>query len=181
MRGTAIYKHRLTLAKCHLRTSRSVYVLYLNTTLQPVELYTCPSAETSEIVWTSEETLVYLNGSSLTQVSIDYHTFQPEAKDKKIVYEFPQGVNPTAVKYGNGGLFFSGQVWASDEDFETVGLQDEIWEKRGSSGVVFDELFVRHWDTWRVPGKLWTLGALDMDTMKLKNLLRQTKLVSLSA
>ena len=40
---------------------------------------------------------------------------------------------------------------------------------------------MRHWDTWRVPGKLWTLGALDMDTMKLRILLRQTKLVSLSA
>jgi hypothetical protein len=31
---------------------------------------------------------------------------------------------------------------------------------------VFDELFVRHWDTWRIPGKVWTVGSVNLETGK---------------
>ena len=37
--------------------------------------------------------------------------------------------------------------------------------------MVFDDLFIRHWDTWRQPGKVWTLGHADLATGEFENLL----------
>ena len=65
----------------------------------------------------------------------------------KPILSFPDGVNPTGLQYqrDTGALVFSGQVWA-DGDLTSSGKGDEAWEGRGTSGVVFDELFIRYVD-----------------------------------
>ena len=71
-----------------------------------------------------------------------------------------------------GILVFSASVWP-DRELKAVKEQDEQWNKRGNSALVYDDLslYVRHWDTWRGPKVLslfsvtltqsdgkWTLG-----------------------
>lgn len=38
--------------------------------------------------------------------------------------------------------------------------QDESFENRGTTALVYDQTYVRHWDTWTRPKKstLWSVG-----------------------
>ena len=47
-------------------------------------------------------------------------------------------------------LVFSAQVYP-DGNLSSVPAQDESWENRGNSALVYDETYVRHWDEWRGP------------------------------
>ncbi|KXN88269.1 Dipeptidyl-peptidase 5 [Leucoagaricus sp. SymC.cos] len=47
-------------------------------------------------------------------------------------------------------LVFSDHVYP-DGNLETVKEQDEAWDNRGNSAYVYDETYVRHWDTWVGP------------------------------
>lgn len=47
-------------------------------------------------------------------------------------------------------LVFSADVYA-DYDLATVKEQDQQWKDRGTSALVYEETFVRHWDTFRLP------------------------------
>lgn len=49
-------------------------------------------------------------------------------------------------------LVFSDNVY-SDGNITSVKEQDEAWENRGNSAYVYDETYVRHWDTWVGPKK----------------------------
>ncbi|KAJ8507119.1 hypothetical protein ONZ45_g10479 [Pleurotus djamor] len=52
-----------------------------------------------------------------------------------------------------GILVFSDYVYA-DGNLSNVKRMDERWEKRGTSALVYDSGFERHWDTWVTPKKL---------------------------
>jgi len=47
-------------------------------------------------------------------------------------------------------LIFSEYVH-SDGKLETVKEQDEAWENRGTTALVYDRTYERHWDTWVGP------------------------------
>ena len=47
-------------------------------------------------------------------------------------------------------LVFSAYVYP-DGNLSSVKDQDDIWEGRGNSALVYDETYVRHWDEWRGP------------------------------
>ena len=49
-----------------------------------------------------------------------------------------------------GVLVFSAYVWP-DRELGTVKEQDEQWSKRGNTALIYDDLFTRHWDSWRGP------------------------------
>lgn len=49
-----------------------------------------------------------------------------------------------------GRLVFSDYVY-SDGNLSTVKEQDEAWENRGNSALVYDKTYERHWDTWTGP------------------------------
>ncbi|GJJ15786.1 hypothetical protein Clacol_010064 [Clathrus columnatus] len=57
-------------------------------------------------------------------------------------------------------LVFSTAAWP-DKNIHTIKEQDEAYEKRGHSARVYDQLFVRHWDTWRGP-KIQTLFTVSL-------------------
>ena len=84
----------------------------------------------------------------------------------------------------SGVLVFSDYVY---EDGELKGVKegDEAWNGRGTTALVYDETYVRHWDTYRGPkhqslfsvrlaerGGIWSLGD------EYINLLAGTKHVS---
>ncbi|WVQ67366.1 uncharacterized protein L199_005562 [Kwoniella botswanensis] len=148
---------------------RSVYLLSLNTThtLPPLSLFNTSSAQASQFLWLDHANLAYLNGSSLHSLSIEYNITKPPttpASSSKEILTFPEGVNPTGLQFEpkSGSLAFSGQVWKESGDFNQTSRYDKSWDERGDSAWVYDELFVRHWDEWRVPGKVWTLGAIKL-------------------
>ncbi|WRT66611.1 uncharacterized protein IL334_003570 [Kwoniella shivajii] len=146
-------------------TNRSIYLLALNTTLTvpPISLLNTTANQASQFLWLDSSTLAYINGSSLCSLTINYTVGSlpgtPLARPEEIL-TFPDGVDPTALRFEpKGGLLaFSGKVWKHSGDFEATGSFDKQWESRGDSALVYDDLFVRHWDEWRIPGRVWTVG-----------------------
>jgi hypothetical protein len=134
------------------RMGRQVYLVSLNGSTAPVSLLETVPAEAAEFVWLDDSSVGYLNGSSFFLFPV-HKKLRQEAKDgaegieeveTTKVLEFPEGVNPTGLKYQpeTGNLIFQGQVWA-DGEFERTGKNDKLYADRGTTGVVFDDLFVR--------------------------------------
>ena len=84
----------------------------------------------------------------------------------------------------SGILVFSDSVY-EDGELKAVKEGDEAWEGRGTTALVYDETYVRHWDTYRGPkhqslfsvklaqkSGIWSLGE------EFINLLAGTKHVS---
>lgn len=141
-----------------------MYILPLSKSAPELLFETTPS-EASELLWIDNE-IAYLNGTTLQTPT-------------RHLLEFSPGISPGSIKYTHGKVFFSAQVWA-DGNFSSASEHDHAWEHRGDTGVVFDELFIRHWDTWRVPGKVWTIGSADLNQKHgtLVNVLNGTGLTS---
>ncbi|KAE9383182.1 alpha/beta-hydrolase [Gymnopus androsaceus JB14] len=61
------------------------------------------------------------------------------------------GSSATNFRYSTDGfLVFSDSVYA-DGNLTTVKEQDEAWENRGTSALVYDHTYERHWDHWVLP------------------------------
>lgn len=53
-------------------------------------------------------------------------------------------------RLASGYLVFSDSVYP-DGNLTSVAEQDEAWENRGTTALVYDKTYVRHWDTWVGP------------------------------
>ncbi len=124
-------------------TTRSVYLLSLDSTATPapIQLFSARSSEISEVLWLTDDIFAYLNRSSLYSVPIDTAEWELE---KTRLLDFPAGVNPSGLQYEPKSdiLAYTGMVWG-DGAFEDVPMYDEAYEKRGDTGLVFDELLIR--------------------------------------
>jgi dipeptidyl aminopeptidase/acylaminoacyl peptidase len=113
--------------------------------------------ELAEALWLSNRTIAYVNGSALWHVGI------AEGDSGKALHmlDFPEGTEPSGLQYEpeSGNLVFSAAVWTADGNLSKTAEHDAAWEDRGNSGTVFDDLLVRHWDTWRIPGRVYTLAS----------------------
>ncbi|KAJ3574713.1 hypothetical protein NP233_g1571 [Leucocoprinus birnbaumii] len=49
-------------------------------------------------------------------------------------------------------LVFSDNVY-EDANLTSIKEQDKAWENRGNSAYVYDDTYIRHWDTWVTPKK----------------------------
>jgi hypothetical protein len=72
----------------------------------------------------------------------------------KAIGALPKSASADNFLYSQGAgiLVFSASVY-DDYDLHTVESQDDAYSNRGTTAYVFDETFVRHWDTWRGPKK----------------------------
>ena len=125
----------------------------------PVEF---PVVTGGEAFWLDSRTLAHIVGDDIYAVSLEYDASPsslvrvPQAP--YLVGSFPQGSNPTNFRFTASKtvhtndkhqpiLVFSAKVY-DDYNLTSVKEQDEEWENRGSSAMVYDQLYVRHWDEY---------------------------------
>lgn len=112
--------------------------------------------EGSTVFWLDSRTLARVTENDgiqkLEAFSIDKTNH--ELSSPALIGELPKGASADNFRYSlDGGiLVFSAPVF-SDYDLASVAEQDKAYEERGTSAYVFDNTYVRHWDTWRGPKK----------------------------
>ncbi|GMK53913.1 hypothetical protein CspeluHIS016_0104990 [Cutaneotrichosporon spelunceum] len=145
-------------------------------------IWTAPTSQGHDFIWLSTDTVAYINGSALVHFSIN-----SKNSEATKVLDFPEGTEPSGLQYdsNSGALVFSAAVWEANLDLDKTGAGDKAYEERGDSGLVLDDLFVRHWDTWRIPGRIYTLGLVRLSNhdgaftgSKFENILKGTGLYS---
>ena len=65
------------------------------------------------------------------------------------VSRLPVGVGDLGLSPDGSHFAFSAEVFVDCEDLACTASRLEARENTGSTGSVYDELFVRHWDTWK--------------------------------
>lgn len=101
-------------------------------------LLSCPPGHAGNFLWVDDKTIAYLNDTTL-------YSFPLSPAYKPVpALDFPRGVSPTRLQYvpEKGMLVFQGQVW-QDGDFGMTEEKNGEYEKRGTTGEVYDELFLR--------------------------------------
>jgi len=90
-----------------------------NTTVTngPVQLFSASSSELSEPFWLNDYTVVYLNGSSLYSIPINYTAEIESEVGRTHLLDFPAGIHPSGLLYepNSGVLAFTGMVWEDGE------------------------------------------------------------------
>ena len=105
----------------------------------------------SSFVWLSPSSFSYVDKDLRLQLV----TLQDRSASHFVSLSSPTTLVtfPTAVgdlKYHSDSytLAFTADVWP-DGNLATVAEQDKAYTDRGNEGLVYDSLYVRHWDTWR--------------------------------
>jgi len=148
------------------KSSNTIYVLPLQSTINPVEL---PLFHGGDAFWLDDRTVAHVRPGSgpksaqeLYAVSVEYTTETTIATPESPVHIGTLPNTPLSnFKYSkSGALVFSAFVY-EDFNLTSVREQDEKWENRGDSALVYDKNFVRHWDEYRGP-KTQALFSVDL-------------------
>jgi len=126
----------------------------LNSSISPIQLHL---AKGGEAFWLDERTVGYVvsekdQAPQLFAYSVDYSTESLSAPHPPVlVGSFPEAsVSNFVYSSSSNLLVFSADVYP-DGDLHTVKEHDEAWENRGSSALVYEDTYVRHWDTYKLP------------------------------
>ena len=120
--------------------------------------------------WLSNDTVAFLSArdGGTTQV----WTIGVDGGEARQLTSLPVDVQSLRVAPDGKALALGVEVYLDCADLACSAGRDKEREAKKSTGVVFDSLPVRHWDTWRVPGKrqhvvVWRLdGSPPIDVMK---------------
>ncbi|KAF8713356.1 Alpha beta-hydrolase, partial [Rhizoctonia solani] len=152
------------------RTNKTIYIIPLQSTVNPVEL---PLFDGGEAFWIDDRTIGHVRPGSdgkssqeLYAVSVEYtvDTTTVTPKSPVRVGEFPDAQLSNFKYSKSGALVFSAYVY-EDRNLSSVREQDEKWRNRGNTALVYDENFVRHWDEYRGP-KRQALFSVDLKKNK---------------
>ncbi|KAJ9124302.1 hypothetical protein QFC22_001102 [Naganishia vaughanmartiniae] len=170
------------------KTVYSLYLIHLNETSgsEPRLLVeSIPDAFSfSDPIWLSDNHIAYINRTG-ADVELWYKGINVKSHDQSGSYgnpchllDFPAGSSPSALKYlaaagkdsSHGGvLAFSAHVWKGHSIEETARLEKE-YESRGDGAMMWDETYIREWDTWRNPDKVHQLFLAPLSLDRLDNL-----------
>lgn len=135
-------------------STKTIYILPLQSSVDPVEL---PLLDGGDTFWIDDRTIGHVrpgadrkSAQELYAVSVEYTTETTVVTPKSPVHvgTFPDA-HLSNFKYSkSGALVFSAYVY-EDRNLSSVREQDEKWENRGNTALVYDENFVRHWDEVR--------------------------------
>ncbi|KAG8908424.1 hypothetical protein FRB99_006629 [Tulasnella sp. 403] len=155
------------------KTNRTIYISPLESTVTPVEF---PLISGGEAFWLDSRTIAHVVGENIYAVSLEYETTPPVPSpdgapqplvrvphSPYLVGSFPPGSGATNFKFTKTKkahtteddedenvehlLVFSAMVY-DDYNLTSVKEQDEARAKRDTSAMVYDTLFVRHWDVF---------------------------------
>ena len=131
--------------------------------------------EGSDVFWLDSRTLARVTEHESVQrlETFAVDTTKHELSPGQVIGELPQGASADNFQYSlSGGILVFSALVFPDYNLSTVAVQDKAYEERGTTAYVFDDTFVRHWDTWRGPkrsrlfsvslqkvGDQWTLGS----------------------
>ncbi|EJC98931.1 alpha/beta-hydrolase [Fomitiporia mediterranea MF3/22] len=154
------------------KNNKSIWLAPLESSISPLEI---PLANGGDAFWLDDRTIGHVvagadgKGSELFTISVKFETTTSSPnhpatlsapESPALVGSFPAGVSPANFRYVGAAerLVFSAYVYA-DGKLETVQEQNEAYESRGNTALVYDETFERHWDTWTGPkrSKLFTV------------------------
>ncbi|KAG9027662.1 hypothetical protein FS837_004194 [Tulasnella sp. UAMH 9824] len=156
--------HRAASAQFELKsTNKTIYISPLDSNVNPIEF---PLVNGGEAFRLDSRTLVHVVDENIFAVTLDYNatafaagssSFVRVPRAPYLVGSFPIGSGPTNFK-------FTGSKKTNvypDYDLNTAKEQDEEWENRGNSALVYDELFVRHWDEYATDKKTHYFKVLE--------------------
>jgi hypothetical protein len=142
------------------RNEKSVYIASLQPNADPIQI---PLPNGGSAFWLDSRTIAHVSeageeGSKKLEIyasSIKVHAngvLEP-AGSPESVGTLPT-LSATNFRYSlaSGILVFSDYVYA-DGNLSTVKEQDEAWENRGTTALVYDSTYERHWDHWIGPKK----------------------------
>jgi hypothetical protein len=141
------------------RNHKSLFVASVVSSIEPVEF---PLANGGEAFWLDDRTVGYVVADEESKTtglySLSVHstnetldlTSDPPAPSV-LLGKFPTA-SPSSFRYAAkaGVLVFSDDVY-EDGDLTKVSENDEKWQDRGDTALVYDDTYERHWDTWTGP------------------------------
>ncbi|QRV92327.1 Prolyl oligopeptidase family [Ceratobasidium sp. AG-Ba] len=148
------------------KTNKTTYILPLQSTVKPIEL---PLFKSGNAFWLDDRTVAHVrpgadskSAQELYAVSVEYTT---ETTTVTPTSPLHIGTLPNVplsnFKYSkSGALVFSAYVY-EDFNLSSVREQDEKWENRGNTALVYDSNYVRHWDEYTGP-KRQALFSVDL-------------------
>ncbi|EIN12412.1 alpha/beta-hydrolase [Punctularia strigosozonata HHB-11173 SS5] len=152
------------------KNNKSIFIAPLESTVQPLEI---PLTTGGDAFWLDSRTVGHVVASEekdvqeLYAISVKFTAEDAQAElavapeSPVLVGSFPtKGAGNFRFDAASGLLVFSEYVYP-DGDLKTVKQQDEEWGNRGNTAWVYDDTFVRHWDTWRGP-KMQQLFAVSL-------------------
>lgn len=97
-------------------------------------------------VWSKDGKSIYF----LSSRSGSAQLWSIRISDKKLtqVTDFPVSVSSFKLSGDNKMLLFSASVYPECDDFECTVSKDKLANQKKTTGVVYDKMFVRHWDHW---------------------------------
>jgi hypothetical protein len=134
-----------------LRNNKSIFIAALESKIQPFEI---PLTKGGETFWLDSRTVAHVvkneeaKNLELYALSVKCETQDGStlmASDPPVlVGSFPTS-SATNFHYvsGTGQLVFSDQVFA-DGNLKTVKEQDDAWQNRGTSALVYDSTYERY-------------------------------------
>ncbi|KAJ7644021.1 Alpha/Beta hydrolase protein [Roridomyces roridus] len=141
------------------KNNKSLFLATLESTAKPVEIpVRLPLPKGGEAFWLDDRTLAHAveNDGNLDLYALDikFETTPNSlsvAEPPTLIGSFPT-TTATNFQYSpaSGILVFSDNVHA-DGNLSAVKEHDEAWENRGTTALVYDQTYERHWDTWAGP------------------------------
>jgi dipeptidyl aminopeptidase/acylaminoacyl peptidase len=133
---------------------KSIFIAPLESSVEPYKL---PLDKVGEAFWLDGKTIAHVVEGENKTLDIYAINFLYNPSEGSFTSESPAllGSFPTTsatnFRYSSDGyLVFSDSVYP-DGKLSTVKEQDEAWENRGTTALVYDHTYERHWDHWVGP------------------------------
>jgi hypothetical protein len=170
------------------RNKKSIFVSPLESAVQSLEIslakggdaFWLDSRTVGHVVEDEEEKVLKLYALSLKFETEELPNVLHTPEPPTLIGAFPTA-SAANFRYSLSSrhLVFSSYVYP-DGNLSTVKERDEAWENRGTSALVYDSTYVRHWDTWVGPkasslfsvqltsdvDHKWTLGSEYINLLK---------------
>ncbi|KZT23468.1 alpha/beta-hydrolase [Neolentinus lepideus HHB14362 ss-1] len=139
------------------KDNKSIVIAPVDSAVQPLQI---PLANGGTAFWLDSRTVGHVvspgegKNQELYAISVKFETESSILSTPIppiLIGEFPTSTSAN-FQYSpkSGVLIFSDYVYG-DGQLETVKAQDEAWENRGNTALVYDNTYERHWDRWTGP------------------------------